>query len=51
MAEYKYFFNDKPVSEQEWYEMVKADTDTVEITESNIEKSSYHYFKGCDCID
>lgn len=25
MAEYKYFFNDKPVSEQEWYEIVKVD--------------------------
>lgn len=44
MAEYKYFFNDKPVSEKEWYELVNADTDTVEITESNIAEEQLSLF-------
>lgn len=44
MAEYKYFFNDKPVSEQEWYELVKADADTVEIIEINREEEQLSLF-------
>ena len=44
MEEYKYFFNDKPISEQEWYEVVGMNTDTVEITESNVEEEQLSLF-------
>lgn len=44
MAEYKYFFNDRPISEQEWHEIVGMDADTVEITESNMAEEQLSLF-------
>lgn len=44
MAEYKYFFNDRQISEQEWYEMLDTDTSTVEITESNVAEEQLSLF-------
>lgn len=44
MAEYKYFFNEKPISEQEWCELVNVDADTVEITESNAAEEQLSLF-------